>query len=374
MATTRHVALLFSPQRLGQPERELLAGVRRFAQRHPHWRCHWATAERLPDPCHGILAPGRTRAADLRARGVAPTVFLTWQDAETGPCTRVAEDRALAGRLAAAHLHHRGYRSFAYVGRLQAPASRVESAAYEQWLSAVGRTAECHTPSRQPADLAEWLRSLDPPVGIFCADDALARTLAALAPTVGLRVPDDVGLIGGGNDPALCELGAPTLSSIDHHYGRVGTRGSELLERLMGGEAASTADVLLEPAVVPRESTDRHHVADPIVARALHFIEAHSAERIRVAEVAEAAGLGERQLERRMRERRGRSVGQEILEARLERARLLLETSREPLAAIARRCGLGTRRHLARVFRQHLGTTPSAYRARHSLLPPQVGH
>jgi transcriptional regulator GlxA family with amidase domain len=49
---------------------------------------------------------------------------------------------------------------------------------------------------------------------------------------------------------------------------------------------------------------------------------------------------------------------------RLDRAKLLLETTKWPLARIADRSGLGSAATLARAFRRQLGITPEDYRAR----------
>jgi len=49
---------------------------------------------------------------------------------------------------------------------------------------------------------------------------------------------------------------------------------------------------------------------------------------------------------------------------RLDRAKLLLETTKWPLARIADRSGLGSAATLARAFRRQLGLTPEDYRAR----------
>jgi AraC-like DNA-binding protein len=51
---------------------------------------------------------------------------------------------------------------------------------------------------------------------------------------------------------------------------------------------------------------------------------------------------------------------------RVERAQRMMLDGREPLAQVALACGLFDQAHLARVFRQETGTTPSAWRRQHA--------
>jgi len=382
MPATRQVALLFDPHRLDPQQRQLLAGIHCYAERAPHWQCvfdpHAIWGRRIP--YDGLIAPGGTHTAPRSARAGVPAVLVTWLAFRVPHATRVVANRWMAARLAAEHLHRRGYQTFAcVVGAHHAP-SRIDRTEFRRWLRLRGLDADERRLTRRRAlssrdwqdivnRLERWLGTLTPPVGIFCSTDAVARTLADLAAWRGLRVPEHVGLIGGGNHVPLCELEEPTLTSIDYHHQQVGRRAAELLDRLMDGQPPPRRNILITPTLVPRQSTDRDRFHDPLVARALDYIDAHSAEPIRVADVARASGLGLRQLQRRLKARRGRTIVQEILRARLGRAQRLLETTDAPLTAIARRAGFPSRRLLAAAFRRRLATTPTAYRREHRPAP-----
>jgi LacI family transcriptional regulator len=393
MNALRRVALVFDPLRLDRAQRELLAGIRRYAARTPAWHCVLDpdAATHLPDspyalpgPYHGLLALARRQAALRIARARVPAVVLTWGAYRVTPLTRVAENRWEAGRLAAAHLLERGCRTFGYVGFAKQTASRLERDGFRRWLVYRGRPCTvCRVPllhlgpkSRWRsvrASLGQWLGRLIPPAGIFVTRDHLAYALADLARERGLRVPEDIALIGSGNDVPLCEAADPPLSSIEFHLERVGTRAAEVLDRLMNREVRlSRRTVLVKPTLVPRRSTDRGGVADPVVARALYWIETHSNEAIRPGDVARAVGLSQRQLERRMHASRGGTILREIARARLDHARLLLEMGDDPPAVIAHLVGFRSRWNLAAAFRRHLGTTPTEYRKQHPR-PPRPG-
>ncbi|MWA05565.1 helix-turn-helix domain-containing protein [Actinomadura sp. LD22] len=85
-------------------------------------------------------------------------------------------------------------------------------------------------------------------------------------------------------------------------------------------------------------------------------------EPITLRELARHAGLSQRTLMRRFTEETGTTPLQWLLNARLGRARELLETTDQPVARVARECGLGTAANLRLHFRRALDTTPTAYR------------
>ncbi|GAA2065351.1 helix-turn-helix domain-containing protein [Catenulispora yoronensis] len=80
-------------------------------------------------------------------------------------------------------------------------------------------------------------------------------------------------------------------------------------------------------------------------------------------QMARRAGMSRRTLIRRFHEETGRPPAGWLLDARLTRARELLETSDAPMETVARLAGLGTPANLRVLFHRHVGAPPSAYRA-----------
>ena len=54
-------------------------------------------------------------------------------------------------------------------------------------------------------DLRTWLQSLPKPCGIFAANDFAADYVLSTCQIMGIRVPDDVAVIGVDNDVTICE-------------------------------------------------------------------------------------------------------------------------------------------------------------------------
>ena len=122
----------------------------------------------------------------------------------------------------------------------------------------------------------------------------------------GLRVPDDVALLGVDDDDLLCEVARPSLSSVALPGERIGYEAARMLEALLSrppGRARGSALLLPSPGVVTRRSSDVLAIDDEDVAAAVRFIREHAHEPIRVADVLGEVPVSRRSLERRFRRR-----------------------------------------------------------------------
>jgi transcriptional regulator GlxA family with amidase domain len=85
-------------------------------------------------------------------------------------------------------------------------------------------------------------------------------------------------------------------------------------------------------------------------------------EPLTVDRLAQQAGLSRRTLIRRFNTETGQPPMRWLLDARLSHARELLESTDLTVAAVARRCGLGTPANFRTLFKEHVGVPPSSYR------------
>lgn len=97
--------------------------------------------------------------------------------------------------------------------------------------------------------------------------------------------------------------------------------------------------------------------------RAKTIIEERLAHNLSLAEVARECGLSVSQFARAFKRTTGMPPHRFLLERRMERARQLLVTSQQPLAAVADACGFADQSHFTKVFRKVQGRSPGAFRA-----------
>jgi LacI family transcriptional regulator len=204
---------------------------------------------------------------------------------------------------------------------------------------------------------------LQTPAAVMCCNDICALEVLEQCRLLGLKIPDDIAVLGVDNDDLVQSLASPPLSSISTATEQIGFEAAALLEKLMHRQSVTAHSVMIPPiGVITRRSTDLTAVADPEVAAALRFIHQHAGSPIGVPQVLQIATVSRRQLERRFRAVLGRSLLDEIRHSRVERARQLLAETQLTLPQIATASGFSSASYLTVVFSKIVGDTPGNFR------------
>ncbi len=295
---------------------------------------------------------------------------------DSGPAVLV--DHFESGRLAGRHFLQAGFKSFAYVGYEDfAPCLRKHSGMREV-LSGGGM--ECRTfylgKSAEPPEgeyrsqaigqsreFRSWLADIKRPLGLLASDDTMGMEISQVCAEMGLRIPEDVSIIGMYNDDVTGRFSLPTLSSIAAPAQRVGYEAAAMLHQLLSGQRPATPRIVLPPTgIVHRQSTDMVAVADPETADALRFMRDHAHERISVADVLERTSMSRRSLQRKLRAALGMSPAAALRRMRIERAKMLLAHTDKLMPAVAAESGFSSSPKLSSVFRKATGMTPRQFR------------
>ena len=96
-----------------------------------------------------------------------------------------------------------------------------------------------------------------PPDGVFCFNDPVAAGAVKAVLEAGLRIPQDIALVGVGNVHYSDQLRVP-LSTVDQSSAHVGRNAAELLLRLIEKRARGTRSILLPPRLIVRDSSLRN--------------------------------------------------------------------------------------------------------------------
>jgi LacI family transcriptional regulator len=384
MVRTPKVALLVETSR--GYGRDLLRGVMRYARLHGPWGFYLTPGDfvqALPRMKSwggtGIIARVETPevARAILSAGL-PTIALGLSDEQLRPgsplarLSEVVSDSRGAGRLAAEHLIERGFRHYAYVGvtgrvwsgrRQDSFCARVREAGFQPRVYRPPRSRRADAWEREQPILADWLGRLPAPVGVMACNDDRGREVLEACRDAGLRVPEEIAVVGVDNDELLCDLADPPLSSVALNAEAGGYRAAALLDRMMRGKLRKPHRLLVEPLhVVARRSTDIVALEDPEVAAAVHFIQDHATEPIGVPDIVRTVMISRRALELRFRKATGRTLHAEIRRVRLERAsRLLIETEM-PITRVAEASGFGRASYLGQAVCLAVGDTPARYR------------
>ena len=284
-------------------------------------------------------------------------------------------DNREIGQLAARHLAGRGLRHFAFAGEHSLYFSRLRREGFEHELGSAGRTVAImeDLPGRIAtqeqwrqvgAGLVRQFKRLPRPCGILAADDIRARMVLCAVEDAGLRVPEDISVIGVNDDESVCAFASPPLSSVHLPWRGIGRAAGQVMHRLLSGRKAPARPPIVSGSyVVERRSTDFVAVADPQIAVAIRHIWATAVRAPMTSRrVADQVTMSRRTLDRRMTAAVGRTASEEIARVRQERTAKLLHETDWPIKRIALEMGFRSPEELARFFRHRTGISPTHFR------------
>ena len=200
---------------------------------------------------------------ELRALVDAGIPLVTVDLVAEGPrATWVTSDSIEGGRLAVRHLRELGHRRIATIAGLpqytKPGADRLRG--YREEMQAAGlpmveRDGDFYADSGEAA-MRELLALPEPPTAVFAASDLMAFGAIKAIVAGGLRVPEDISVVGF-DDIAAARLAHPRLTTIRHDKVALGLAAAQALVDEIEGSAGRPPPVTLPVELVVRESTTR---------------------------------------------------------------------------------------------------------------------
>lgn len=289
---------------------------------------------------------------------------------------RVLADNIEIGRLAAEELLSAGHEHFAfYALELNAPVVKERMKGFRDHILAAGRNFSLldygpHWNRPNALQLAlPWLgrelKKLPKPLGAMAQHDGDSNIIVQACLEAGIKVPDEVAVIGVDNDPIYSELGPIPLTSVISNRELMGYKGAELLDGLMRGIAPPSNPILIRPGGIKiRQSSSMLATNDRALRRALEFINEHLSESMQIDDIVSFAGASRRSLYLKFSRVLGRSIQQEITRRRINRAKVFLADEKLKLEYIAHECGFEDASRFSKVFKMVEGVSPSTLRQR----------
>lgn len=274
------------------------------------------------------------------------------------------DDQAI-GKLAAQHFLSRNFTNFAVVTYPEEPFGQIRAKSYMESLA----PHQCHLleiSDRWDADkfketIETFLMQQNRATAIFTVNDDLATTIIYHALKLGIRIPEDLSVLGTGNNEFTCRKAMVGLSSIRLPERKCGYMAAQMLDNLLDGKKVAT-QTLPPIDIISRRSTDYFAVNDNLVAQTLRTIHAARNIPVTINDLTTELSVNRRTLERRFRKVMHKSPLEEVMQMRMSRAKRMLEHTQLTIIEISLAAGFPDLKSMETQFNKRENSTPEEYK------------
>jgi LacI family transcriptional regulator len=195
--------------------------------------------------------------------------------------TYVVSDNVKLVRMAFEHLQKQGLRHFALFGPRKCAGNRWAREREEAFRTILARADEpvhvFHDFDEGVAwsdaamkQLSHWIGQLPLPVGIIAVSDTCARQLKRVCMSMGIRIPEQVALVGTEDAPLTGDPTQIDLSSVMHGAHEMGRVAARTLDTMLHGAAPADRVIVVPPlGIKAAASSSRDERPDVVKATVL---------------------------------------------------------------------------------------------------------
>ncbi|MCX6924637.1 MAG: XylR family transcriptional regulator, partial [Verrucomicrobia bacterium] len=169
------------------------------------------------------------------------------------PCSHITSDCETIGQMGATHFLNCGFRRFAFCSPGELFWSKRRCQSFVEAVAKAGFGTHVYKPPARKDDrvwhreqriLADWLASLPKPLGLMACTDDRAFELVEACEVAGIKVPEEVAILGVDDDDLVCEMATVPISSVALDLEQAGYEAARLLHRLMKGQIVDRQEIL----------------------------------------------------------------------------------------------------------------------------------
>jgi LacI family transcriptional regulator len=294
-----------------------------------------------------------------------PTILAIHNSSYPKGLPVIKTDSQAIAKLASGHLIEKGLKNLAFFGYENYDWVKERKFYFSNFNTEAGYDTHIYIPRKkirknewenEQQEVCNWVNNLPKPVGIFSCNDDHGQHILEVCKLINLRVPEDVAVIGVDNDPMICDISDPPLTSIALNVDSAGYEAAKLINDMIDKKKISGKQIMVSPShVVQRQSTDILAVNDVYVSKALQYIKKNAKNKILIRDVVNTTGISKRTLERRFRKTIHRTIYNEIQSVRVELiSKLLIETDL-PIYQITSSFNFTDAEHISRYFKREKG-------------------
>lgn len=206
--------------------------------------------------------------------------------------------------------------------------------------------------------LTRWITTLPKPTGILISSHS--EDLLEACHMAQVSIPEEILIVGFRSNEILYEFldrqhTVHLLNTIKEGY-----NAAALLDQMMIKN--DKEKILRKHLVNDLDSITKLAKKDKIIMDAVHYIHNNACDGLSVEDILKTVPLSRRMLEYRFRKVIGKTVHDEIMNARLGNVKKLLAETNLTLASIAEQTGFKHTEYLSVVFKREIGISPGQYR------------
>ena len=275
------------------------------------------------------------------------------------------------GAYAANFFINQNFNNYAFIGMKDIIWSISRYEGYSEQIAAVKKTTtpryDVENFQNEINTISKWLHSLPKPVAVLACNDFMARQVTEICQTHGIRIPEDISLLGVDNDEFMCNISSPTLSSIKLNFEKHGYEIAQTLFKMVQEKRTWPARIAVEAiGVVERMSTNRKVISDPYIREIVDFISRNYTQEINLSKLTSFIPLSRRAIEMKFKkEMYPYTITSYIMKLRLAHFCHLLESTELPISIAADKSGFIDSSNFSTLFKKNKGMTPSEYRKKY---------
>ncbi len=275
-------------------------------------------------------------------------------------------DFTSAGYTAGQYFKTIGFTTFGFAGLSRAS---LKKGLLQGFSRGVGRndlnTLECKSipDSLQNtcSSISFFLESLQKPAAILTDSDSLGVILVNHCKTLGISIPDEIAVIGTGNDVLCCEMTPVPLSSMKVDFSKVGEVIVNLMEKWRSGGISDTLPLVLSGEVVERESSRTYAFRDTLVSDIMRLILEEGMQMKSIGDLSARLPVSRRSMETHFKRATGKTLYEMMLQHRIRFACNLLRNENIGIRELSEKAGFASEQRFFAAFKQILGITPREY-------------
>ena len=366
-------------------DRKLLRGMMRYSKENGPWRFYrlspdsrlgedreeWILQWAKQWKADAIIGRWDDRKMNLLDQLDIPVVLQN-NRSRSDVFSNLTGDYDSTGRMAAQYFRKKLFTEYAFFGIKDIVWSEERCKGYEDEIAKYNGHFHSYMEDTSGDDrdkIVEWLEKLPKPVALFCCDDAHAQFVTETCKISGIRVPEDIAILGVDDDELLCGISDPPISSIDMDVERGGYMTCKLLHQQILSGSKEPFDVWITPlGIKERASTSILNVKDPHVLTMIRHIDNNYSLDIKMEDILKIVPLSRRSIEMRFKKATGYTIYQYLLNVRVEHFAYLITTTHRSYVDIAYEVGFRDLSNVSRTFRKYKGCTPLEYRKKYCVI------